>query len=110
MIIQTHIVDQKSIKEFVFLMKSERYFEAHEVLERVWVKISKNDPKRDFYKGLIQSAAAFHLIKKNSLNGGFRLLKSSLRYLEAYEFDSLGLNLDTLRRELSYKAIRSDGV
>jgi len=91
-------------------MKSEKYFEAHEVLEKVWLKIPKNEPERDFYKGLIQAAAGSHHIKKNSLKGGYRLLKSSLRYLEAYEFDSLGLNLDTLRRELSDKAIRPDGV
>jgi len=55
--IQPNADHQEAIKEYAALMKLEKYFEAHEVLEAKWLKIAKNDPERDFYKGLIQAAA-----------------------------------------------------
>jgi predicted metal-dependent hydrolase len=41
----------------------QRYYEAHDVLEQVWLK--KDSPDDDFFKGLIQAAGAFVHLQKN---------------------------------------------
>ena len=40
-----------------------RYYEAHDVLEQVWLNTDTNDD--DFFKGLIQAAGAFVHLQKN---------------------------------------------
>src|ERR1700741_189223 len=41
----------------------QRYYEAHDVLEQIW--LNKNSADDDFFKGLIQAAGAFvHLQKR----------------------------------------------
>jgi predicted metal-dependent hydrolase len=41
----------------------QRYYEAHDVLEQVWLK--KDTPDDNFFKGLIQAAGAFVHLQKN---------------------------------------------
>jgi hypothetical protein len=41
----------------------QRYYEAHDVLEQLWLKT--NSPDADFFKGLIQAAGAFVHLQKN---------------------------------------------
>ncbi|MFN2541831.1 MAG: DUF309 domain-containing protein [Chthoniobacterales bacterium] len=40
-----------------------RYYEAHDVLEQLWLKT--DSPDADFFKGLIQAAGAFVHLQKN---------------------------------------------
>ena len=40
----------------------QRYYEAHDVLEQLWLKT--DSPDADFFKGLIQAAGAFVHLKK----------------------------------------------
>jgi predicted metal-dependent hydrolase len=57
------------------------YFEAHEVLEELWLSCRKG-PDDLFYKGLIQLAGAFVHVRKNRLSPArslFRLADSNLR-------------------------------
>ena len=42
---------------FLECFNRQAYYEAHDVLEELWLKTS--DERRDFYKGLIQTAAVF---------------------------------------------------
>jgi hypothetical protein len=43
----------------------QRYYEAHDVLEQLWLKTKSPDPDADYFKGLIQAAGAFvHLQKR----------------------------------------------
>jgi predicted metal-dependent hydrolase len=44
----------------------QRYYEAHDVLEQLWLKTQSDDA--DFFKGLIQTAGAFVHLQKNFLH------------------------------------------
>jgi hypothetical protein len=65
----------------------QRYYEAHDVLEQLWLNTNTND--NDFFKGLIQAAGAFvHLQKKfehpsHPTHG--RRLKPAVRLFELAE-------------------------
>jgi hypothetical protein len=70
---------------------AERFWDAHETLEDLWGELS-GGPKR-FYQGLIQLAAAFHLV----LEGGGRLHGAAQNFDDAREkFASYGLETDGL--------------
>ncbi|MGZ4965080.1 MAG: DUF309 domain-containing protein [Limisphaerales bacterium] len=51
-----------------------QYYEAHDVLEDLWLPVRK-EPQGDFYKGLIQLAGAFVHLKKERLRPAGALLK-----------------------------------
>lgn len=59
------------------------FFESHEHLEEVWQQ--ERGPVRDFYKGLIQLAAAYVHLGRGNLKGGERLCRTGLQYLEPFE-------------------------
>jgi hypothetical protein len=52
----------------------ERFYEAHDVLEQLWLPIRKR-PEGAFYKGLIQLAGAFVHLQKNRPGPAAALLK-----------------------------------
>ena len=57
------------------------YFEAHEVLEELWLE-DRHGPSGDFYKGLIQMAGAFVHVQKARPGPAaalFRLAQKNLR-------------------------------
>lgn len=70
------------------------FFEAHEVLEELWLT-ERGGPRDLFYKGLIQLAGAFVHFQKNRLAPAAALLKLAqanlAKYPETYE------GLDTVR-------------
>ena len=80
------------------------YYEAHDVLEELWLPI-RREPAGNFYKGLIQLAGAFVHLQKNRLlpaDALFRLAEANLRgYPPVHEgLDLTGtLQLITLWRE-----------
>src|SRR3989442_4459105 len=50
-------------RAFCRCWNEQRYYEAHDVLEQLWLKIKSRDA--DYFKGLIQAAGAFvHLQKR----------------------------------------------
>jgi predicted metal-dependent hydrolase len=58
------------------------YFEAHEVLEVIWLDLRKTQ-KGQFYKGLIQLAGAFVHLQKQRLRPGAALFKLAQENLRA---------------------------
>jgi len=60
----------------------EMYYEAHDVLEDLWLETKGDD--YFFYKGLIQLAGAFVHLKKSKLNPASRLFKLALKNLSPY--------------------------
>jgi predicted metal-dependent hydrolase len=72
------------------------FYEAHEVLEKIWLPQRKDD-NGDFYKGLIQLAGAFVHLQKDRLRPAaalFKLAQSNLnKYGQIYE----GLRLGPIR-------------
>lgn len=60
----------------------QEYFEAHEVLEGLW--LATRGERRDFYKGLIQTAAVFLKLKQGKVAPAVRLAERALSHLQKY--------------------------
>ena len=60
---QSDIVKHPFYRAFFHCWNERRYYEAHDVLEQLWLKTKSSDA--DYFKGLIQAAGAFvHLQKR----------------------------------------------
>ena len=59
------------------------YFEAHDVLEELWLADRKG-PNYSFYKGMIQLAGAFVHLQKNRLKPSAALFKLAQANLQKY--------------------------
>jgi hypothetical protein len=60
---QADITTHPFYRAFFHCWNEQRYYEAHDVLEQLWLKTDSGDA--DFFKGLIQAAGAFvHLQKR----------------------------------------------
>lgn len=57
------VVDHPYYRAFFHCWNEQRYYEAHDVLEQVWLNTDTDDD--DFFKGLIQGAGAFVHLQKN---------------------------------------------
>ena len=65
------------------LFNQQKYFEAHDVLEHIWLK-DKHGPNGAFFKGLIQLAGAFVHLQKNRPQPASSLFKLALANFEKY--------------------------
>ncbi len=72
------------------------YYEAHDVLEEVWLPI-RGQAQAKFYQGLIQLAGAFVHLKKQRLGPAARLFALALANFEAYPASHAGIDLDAVR-------------
>jgi uncharacterized protein len=60
---QTDVAKHPFYRAFFHCWNEQRYYEAHDVLEQLWLKTDSSEA--DFFKGLIQAAGAFvHLQKR----------------------------------------------
>lgn len=59
------------------------FFEAHEVLEKLWLR-QRKEPNGPFYKGLIQLAGAFVHLRKDRLRPARALFELARANLEGY--------------------------
>lgn len=71
------------------------FYEAHDVLEELWLAEGRHGANYGFYKGLIQFAGAFVHLQKNRLRPAAALFKLSRSYLE--KFSSPHERLDVAR-------------
>ncbi|MEY2565153.1 MAG: hypothetical protein QOH88_3346 [Verrucomicrobiota bacterium] len=59
------IADHPYYRAFFRCWNEQRYYEAHDVLEQVWLKTRTTSDDAQYFKGLIQAAGAFvHLQKQ----------------------------------------------
>jgi hypothetical protein len=59
----TDVTNHPFYRSFFHCWNEQRYYEAHDVLEQLWLKTKSGDA--DYFKGLIQAAGAFvHLQKR----------------------------------------------
>jgi predicted metal-dependent hydrolase len=75
---------------------SRRFFEAHDVLEVLWLDV-RREPVGDFYKALIQLAGAFVHLQKRRPGPAVALLRLSRTRLAPYPRVHEGLNLAEVR-------------
>ncbi len=83
----------KRFKKGLELFNRGEYFECHEVIEKLWLETPSEDPLRDFYKGIIQAAAAIYQRERGVAGGALSLYKTSLLYLQKYVPETLGLDV-----------------
>ena len=81
---------------FFRCFNAQMYYEAHDVLEEVWLPI-RGRPQARFYQGLIQMAGAFVHLQKERLGPAARLFALALRNFEEYPAQHEGIDLDALR-------------
>jgi hypothetical protein len=70
----------------------QEYYEAHEVLEELWLT-ERTAPDGAFYKGLIQFAGAFVHLQKRRLAPAASLFRLSQRHIRPYPDLHRGLNV-----------------
>ena len=88
----------ETLEEGIRLFNTQKYFEAHEALEAVW--LGAGGEEKLFLHGLIQVAAAFHHHTRGNPAGFRSLLEKGLRKLENFGDTRSGLDLAGLRKQL----------
>jgi predicted metal-dependent hydrolase len=101
---------------FFRLWNEQRYYEAHDVLEQLWLK-EKSAERARFFQALIQAAGAFVHLQKNfehplhekhsrRLRPATRLFALALRNLEGLPDEFRGLDLVRFRELLASTRLR----
>jgi predicted metal-dependent hydrolase len=81
---------------FFECFNQQRFFEAHEVLEELWLR-QRGTPKDLFYKSLIQLAGAFVHIQKGRCRPAISLLRLACGYLAEYPRTYESLDIGNLQ-------------
>ncbi|HXR03276.1 MAG TPA: DUF309 domain-containing protein [Verrucomicrobiae bacterium] len=79
---QGHPLNQHYVS-FFHCFNCQLFYEAHEVLEHIWLK-DKHGPNGPFYKGLIQLTGAFVHLQRNHPGPAAALFKLALANFEKY--------------------------
>lgn len=82
---------------FFRCFNAQLYYEAHDVLEKVWLPI-RGQAQARFYQGLIQMAGGFVHLQKHRLGPAARLFALALANFEAYPAHHVGIDLDAIRQ------------
>ena len=72
------------------------YYEAHDVLEDLWLEQGRGAPDHGFHKGLIQVAGAFVHARKGRPGPAVALLRLARSYLGHYPTQHCGLDVGEL--------------
>jgi predicted metal-dependent hydrolase len=72
------------------------FYEAHDVLEELWLAQGRHGANYGFYKGLIQFAGAFVHLQKNRLKPAAALFRLSQSYLCRYPAQHEGLSVTSV--------------
>jgi len=81
---------------FFRCFNAQLYYEAHEVLEEIWLPI-RGEAQANFYQGLIQMAGGFVHLQKQRLGPAARLFALALANFEDYPARHAGIDLDAIR-------------
>jgi hypothetical protein len=106
------MADHPYYRAFFQCWNEQRYYEAHDVLEQVWLGSAISAEDAQYFKGLIQAAGAFvHLQKQfehpthpkhgRRLAPAVRLFRLALKNLEPFGAERHALSLVKFREMLS---------
>ncbi|MDY0195550.1 MAG: DUF309 domain-containing protein [Sulfurovaceae bacterium] len=72
-----------ALQKYIILLESKEYYEAHHMLEQIWLKMKKEDhPYTNLARGLINAAVAFEHIKRNTPTAMTKARKTFAGYLK----------------------------
>ena len=80
------------------LFNERRFFECHEVWERLWMETGGE--RADLLKGLLQAAIALHHFRRGNLVGARKLYDGQKRILAPFRPAREGLDLAKLDRDM----------
>ena len=83
------------VLRYVARFDRREFWLAHEELEELW-----QTDRRDFFKGLIQVAAAFLHVERQNWRGALRLFETGLRYMEGAPASYEGFDVAAVRRHV----------
>jgi uncharacterized protein len=86
-------------EEGIALFNAGRYFECHEVWERLWLR-ADGEAKR-FFQGIIQAAVAILHAERGNLEGARSLYEKACQKLDALPAEHRGIALGELRDALA---------
>lgn len=95
-------------QSFFACFNTGQFFEAHEVLEPLWLAERGRSDAR-FYQGLIQLAGAFVHFRNDRREPGVALLKLGRRHLATYPAIHLGLDVSRVRNQVGDWLARAAG-
>jgi len=109
------VADHPYYRAFFRCWNEQRYYEAHDVLEQVWLKTAITSDDAQYFKGLIQAAGAFvHLQKQfehpthpkhgRRLGPAVRLFRLAEKNLAPLGAERHAFNLVTFREMLGRHA------
>jgi len=81
---------------FFRCFNAQLYYEAHDVLEEVWLPI-RGQAQAKFYQGLIQMAGGFVHLQKQRLGPAARLFALALANFDPYPARHEGIDLEAIR-------------
>ena len=94
---------QKKFDEGCALFNEGKYWESHEMWEDVWRE--RSEEGRIFFQGIIQAAAAYHLLfVRPRLSGARRNFAKALTILDLFPARYLGVDVASLRRSVQETA------
>jgi predicted metal-dependent hydrolase len=92
----------------LMLIRTGRYFEAHEELETAWRAAAVEE--RDFLQGLVHVAVAWYQAGRGNRVGCERQLEKAARRLRPYAPAHRGVNVEaTLSRVIEAQAVVAQG-
>ena len=97
---------KKKFEEGLAHFNAEKFFEAHEFWEEIW--LVELEPEKTFLQGLIQITAAFHHHQRGNPDGAQSLLTSGVVKLLRFPKDHHRLPIHELR-ETAKKWVRALG-
>ena len=106
------MADHPYYRAYFQCWNEQRYYEAHDVLEQVWLKSAISAEDAQYFKGLIQAAGAFVHLQKHfqypthpkhgkRLGPAVRLFRLAEKNLEPFGAERHALRLDQFRKMLS---------
>jgi bacterioferritin-associated ferredoxin len=92
--------DQQPVElvEAVSLFNRRFFWEAHEVLEHLWLE--EQGDRKVLYQGIIQAAACFYHVLNANPQGALKLSKDAQQKLDPFRPRYLGIELDLLCERL----------
>ncbi|MBI4387923.1 MAG: DUF309 domain-containing protein [Candidatus Omnitrophica bacterium] len=87
------------LEKGIELFNRGEFFEAHEAIEELWRET--DGELKNFYRGLIQTAASLHHLKRGTIKGGLSVCDAAVYLLKPYAPHALGLNVEKLINDLT---------
>lgn len=84
------------------------FWEAHEVLEPVWMALPQGGAERAFVQGLIQVANAALKLRMNRPKAARRLCDIAAGHLDGLPAEIMGLRIETVQRYLAGVRVRAN--